>query len=74
MGDFTKDTIRGVNNLRKVCKERVWEECKRITTKMTLGSLLFIVCFLFIITSAFSMVFKYLGNVMLPSRKEKGGA
>jgi hypothetical protein len=41
---------------------------------MTLGFLLFIVCFLFIVTSALSMVFKYLGNVMLPSRKEKGGA
>ena len=29
---------------------------------------------LFIIASAFGMIFNYLGNVMLPSRKEKGGA
>ena len=74
MGDFTKDTIRGVNNLRKVCKEGVWNKSKRLAVQAVAPIGISIVFILFLLAYFVGLLFNYLGNVMLPSRKEKGGA
>ena len=60
--------------MRKVCSERIWERCKTITSSVVAGMILSAVFTVFIIASALGVLVNYLGNVMLPSRKEKGGA
>jgi hypothetical protein len=59
--------------LREMCSKRIWERCKRTSTQIVVGVGISMVFMLFIVASAFGMVFNYLGNVMLPSRKENGG-
>ena len=59
--------------MRKVCSKGIWKRCKRVSTQIVVGVGISMVFMLFIVASAFGMVINYLGNVMLPSRKEKGG-
>ena len=57
-----------------MCKERIWKKCKRFTSGLIAGMILSIVFTIFIVGAMLGAIFNYLGDVMLPSRKEKGGA